>query len=69
LFFQVATRAGEWVDAVPIDSTVLVNIADLLQRWTADQLVSTVNIQFNMGLRDVGRNFLGGVYHFREGLG
>lgn len=38
---QVATRAGEWVDAVPIDSTVLVNIADLLQRWTADQLVST----------------------------
>jgi isopenicillin N synthase-like dioxygenase len=38
---QVATRNGDWIDATPIEDTVVVNIADLMQRWTADKLVST----------------------------
>lgn len=33
---------GEFVPATPIEDTVLVNVADLMQRWTSDHLVSTV---------------------------
>jgi len=39
---QVQRRDGGWVDAVPIPNTVLINIGDLLQRWTSDKLISTV---------------------------
>lgn len=42
--------AGEYVDATPIPDTVLVNIGDLMQRWTADELKSTVfTLLFNAG--------------------
>ena len=34
---------GEYTPAVPIPKTVLVNIGDLMQRWTADKLISTVS--------------------------
>ncbi|XP_014881862.1 UPF0676 protein C1494.01 isoform X2 [Poecilia latipinna] len=37
---QVCTRAGEFISAPCIPGTVLVNIADLMQRWTSDQLIS-----------------------------
>jgi len=40
---QVKTPDGQWIDAPPIANTVLVNIADLMQRWTADRLLSTVS--------------------------
>ena len=39
---QVQRRDGEWIDAHPIPNTVLINIADMMQRWTADRLISTV---------------------------
>ena len=38
---QVRRNDGVLVDAIPIPGTVLVNIGDLLQRWTNDRLVST----------------------------
>ena len=41
---QVVNREKKFVPATPIQGTILVNIADLMQRWTADKLVSTVNI-------------------------
>jgi len=41
---QIQRRDGQWVDAVPIPDTVLVNVADLLQRWTSDYLVSAVGL-------------------------
>lgn len=40
---EVKNKNGEFVAARPIKGTVLVNIADLLQRWTADKLKSTVH--------------------------
>jgi len=40
--FQVKATDGPWIEAVPMANTVLVNIADLMQRWTADRLLSTV---------------------------
>ena len=36
-------RKGEFVPAKPIPGTIVVNVADLMQRWTSDQLVSTVS--------------------------
>ena len=39
---QVKNVKGQFVPAPPIEGTVLVNIADLMQRWTADKLKSSV---------------------------
>ena len=38
---QVATRDGEWVTAVPIEDTFVVNIGDLMARWSNDHFKST----------------------------
>jgi len=38
---QVRTRSGDWVTAVPIPGTFVVNIGDLMARWTNDRFVST----------------------------
>jgi isopenicillin N synthase-like dioxygenase len=38
---EVRTRDGQYVQATPVPDTVLINIADLMQRWTGDKLVST----------------------------
>ncbi|PWA24496.1 hypothetical protein CCH79_00011796 [Gambusia affinis] len=37
---QVCTRSGEYISTPNIPGTVLVNVADLMQRWTSDQLLS-----------------------------
>ncbi|XP_048827992.1 uncharacterized protein LOC125705784 [Brienomyrus brachyistius] len=37
---QVMNRSGEYVDAPAIPGTVLINIADLMQRWTSDVFIS-----------------------------
>lgn len=39
---EVLPVDGEYTPATPIPKTVLVNIGDLMQRWTADKLISTV---------------------------
>ncbi|MDA0261632.1 MAG: 2OG-Fe(II) oxygenase [Proteobacteria bacterium] len=38
---QVATRAGEWVTALPIEGTFVVNIGDLMARWSNNHFKST----------------------------
>ncbi|MCW5770325.1 MAG: isopenicillin N synthase family oxygenase [Rhodospirillaceae bacterium] len=38
---QVRNRAGEWIAAPPIRGTLVVNIGDLLARWTNDRFRST----------------------------
>ncbi|KAF0040419.1 hypothetical protein F2P81_006317 [Scophthalmus maximus] len=40
---QVRRRSGEFMCAPCVPGTVLINIADLMQRWTSDQLVSVVH--------------------------
>lgn len=40
---EVKNVKGQFVPAPPIEGTVLVNIADLMQRWTADKLKSSVH--------------------------
>ncbi|XP_068744920.1 uncharacterized protein [Montipora capricornis] len=40
---EVTNVDGHFISATPMRGTVLVNIADLMQRWTADKLKSTVH--------------------------
>jgi len=39
---QMQTLDGEWIDAVPIPDTVIVNIGNLMERCTSDRLAATV---------------------------
>jgi|UniRef100_A6VY28 isopenicillin N synthase-like dioxygenase len=51
---QVKNRQGEWVDATPIDEALVVNIGDLMQRWTNDEYISTAH-RVRASLPDVHR--------------
>ena len=42
-FYRLWNRDKKFVSATPLPGTIIVNIADLMQRWTADKFVSTVN--------------------------
>ncbi len=44
---QVRTKAGNWVEAPPIEGTLVCNIGDLLQRWSNDRFASTVHRVIN----------------------
>ncbi|XP_041852679.1 2-oxoglutarate-Fe(II) type oxidoreductase ppzD [Melanotaenia boesemani] len=37
---QVCNRSGEFISAPTVPGAVLINIADLMQRWTSDQFIS-----------------------------
>ncbi|XP_070532490.1 uncharacterized protein [Ptychodera flava] len=40
---EVLAKDGEFIPATPIDGTAVVNIGDLMQRWTSDKFVSNVH--------------------------
>lgn len=44
---QVLSADGEWLDAAPIEGTLVVNIGDLLQRLSNNKFKSTVHRVFN----------------------
>jgi isopenicillin N synthase-like dioxygenase len=49
---QVRNRAGEWVEAPPLPSSFVVNIGDLMARWTNDVFVSTPHRVVNTSGRE-----------------
>ncbi|KAB7497291.1 1-aminocyclopropane-1-carboxylate oxidase [Armadillidium nasatum] len=40
---EVKRRDGKWINDDPIPDTILVNVGDLLQMWTAGRLLATVS--------------------------
>ncbi|MEO8669608.1 MAG: 2OG-Fe(II) oxygenase family protein [Bauldia sp.] len=38
---EVRNRAGDWIAAAPVAGTFVINIADMMQRWTNGRFVST----------------------------
>lgn len=44
---QVRNKAGDWIEAPPIEGTLVCNIGDLLQRWSNDRFASTVHRVIN----------------------
>ncbi len=49
---QVKNRAGEWIAAPPIADTFVINIGDLMARWTNDLFVSTPHRVVNASGRE-----------------
>ena len=48
---QIRGRDGAWVDATPIEGTYVVNIGDLLARWSNDRFESTAHKVLGSGGR------------------
>lgn len=44
---QVQNPAGTWIDAPPLPGTFIVNVGDLMQRWTNDLYRSTIHRAIN----------------------
>jgi len=40
---QIHSKAGEWIEAPPIEGTLVCNIGDLLARWSNNRFTSTVH--------------------------
>jgi len=57
---QVQDLTGEWINAPPIEGTLVVNVADLLSRWTGGAYRSTPHRVVN----NSGRNRLSIVFAF-----
>jgi len=49
---QVRNRAGEWIDAPCIENTFVINIGDMLARWSNDLFVSTPHRVVNASGRE-----------------
>lgn len=49
---QVQRRDGTWIDAVPVPNTYVINIGDMLMRWTNDKWISTPHRVINISGRD-----------------
>ena len=44
MMYQVQKRDGSWIETHPPQGTVMVNIGDMMQRWTSDTFISTVHL-------------------------
>jgi isopenicillin N synthase-like dioxygenase len=40
---QVRNRAGRWIDARPLRGSFVINVGDMLSRWTCGEYASTVH--------------------------
>ena len=49
---EVRTRAGRWIAATPVPGSLVINIADMMQRWTNGRFVSTPHRVRNRTGRD-----------------
>ncbi len=45
---QVINSAGEWIDAPPIEGTFLINVGDMMERWSNGLFVSTIHRVINL---------------------
>lgn len=65
---QALTRAGDWVDIQPPDGALVVNVGDMLQRYTGGLLPSTTHRVVNPAAERAGRARYSMPFflHFRE---
>lgn len=49
---QVKNRSGQWIEAVPINNTFVINIGDMLERWSNHLFVSTPHRVMNRSGRE-----------------
>jgi isopenicillin N synthase-like dioxygenase len=53
---QIVTPDGEWTEVPPIPGAFVINIGDLMARWTNDRWVSTVHRVVNPQAEDGGKD-------------
>ncbi|KAK6503883.1 hypothetical protein TWF481_008884 [Arthrobotrys musiformis] len=59
---QVLNKAGQWVGATPMEGTFVVNVGDMMARWTNDLYLSTIHRAINRtGVRRYSIPFFFGV--------
>ena len=58
---QVQDRSGAWLDVQPVPDTLVINIGDMMQRWTNDRWPSTLHRVIN---RHSGRDRWSIAYFF-----
>jgi isopenicillin N synthase-like dioxygenase len=64
---QVQNLAGQWVDAPPVPGAFIINIGDIMARWTNDVFLSTVHRVINRsGARRFSLPFFFGANHNAE---
>ena len=44
---QVLNAAGEWIEAPPVECAFIVNVGDMMERWTNDYFKSTIHRAIN----------------------
>ncbi|MEQ8656431.1 MAG: 2-oxoglutarate and iron-dependent oxygenase domain-containing protein [Hyphomicrobiales bacterium] len=44
---QVLNAAGEWIEAPPVEGAFIVNVGDMMERWTNDYFKSTIHRAIN----------------------
>ena len=49
---EVRNRAGDWIAAAPVPGSFVINIGDMMQRWTESRFVSTPHRVANRSGRD-----------------
>lgn len=52
---QVYTRSGQWIDVEPPSNSFIVNIGDLMMRWTNDKWISTLHRVITPSLEQTGK--------------
>ncbi len=58
---QLQSPGGEWIEAEPVEGSLVVNLGDLMQRWTNDRYRSTLHRVIN---RHSGRDRYSIAYFF-----
>ncbi|MBT3145627.1 2OG-Fe(II) oxygenase [Neptunomonas sp. CHC150] len=49
---QVQNRQGDWIDATPVPDTFVINIGDMMARWSNDRYTSTPHRVVNQAQKD-----------------